>query len=70
MEIDRQSYDLERDELRLENERDEQIILQSQLNIKKIENDIKKWELQIKKAKLRIEEREKQITWITNRLNG
>ncbi len=68
--IDHREYDIQRDELRLANEKDENHIRQAVLMIKKIEMDIHKWELQQKKAQFRIDERNKEITWFTEKLDG
>lgn len=70
MSINHTEYELQRDELVLDNEKDQIRINAAQLEIDKIQHMVHKHELVIKQAQARVCERTKQITWLTEKLNG
>lgn len=64
------SYEIQREELELKNEKDNLQILQFQLRLTEIQYGVHDLELNIKKAQTKIDSREEQIKWLTSKIDG
>ena len=68
--IDRDAYEVQLAELRLLNKRDGLKKMQAATRIEGIQVQIADLQLQIMKADKKMEQRDKQIAWLEERLNG
>ena len=64
------NYEIMKQELELANDRDIITIESSRLEIHKIQHSMDKHSFEILKAQQRIDERNKEITWLTSKLDG